>query len=435
VLLPTPRAASLAAAGLLVALLALPWPRLGGAVLALDLLLLAAVAADALRAPRPGSLAARRGFADPMSAFAPAAVGLELAWRGSRAAFVRLADAPPSSFESQGHRMEVLLPPRGEVALGYRVVPRSRGDFRFGDLHVRAAGPWGLAARQWRTELAAAVRVYPDLRGLARLDASLAPGSAPSRRGGIPDGREFEGLRPHLPGDDVRRVDWKATARRGAPVVREMGPERSQTVWLLLDCGRPLAGRLPGGRTRLDGAVDACLALSRAATRGGDRVGLVAFGSEVRALVPPGRGSGQLGPLAAALYGLDARPEEPCLSHALDLVQARQGRRALVVLFTDLTDPESGAALVARATLLCRRHLVLLVAPADPALSSAAASRPSSVEDAFARVAAARILAEREAALARLRGTGVRVADVAAGQSASAAALTGYASAKASGRL
>jgi len=434
VLLPTPRAAALAASGVLLALLSVGLPALAPAALAIDLVLLAAIGADALRSPRPGSLLARRTVRDPMSAFAPNPVELELRSRSSTAMRLRIADAPPPSFESTGHRAELALPAGDAARLRYDVVPRARGDFRFGNLAVRASGPWGLAARQWQVELAAPVRAYPDLRGLARLAGPLDLEAGAVRRPGAPEGREFEGLRPHLPGDDVRRVDWKATARRGSPVVREMGPERSQTVWLLLDCGRALAGRMPDGRTRLDGAVDACLALARAASRSGDRVGLLAFGSELRALVPPGRGTGQLGPVAAALHGLEPRPEEPGVGRALDLLGARQTRRALVVLFTDVTDPESGESLAARAALLCRRHLVLLVAAADPTLSAARSSRPASADDAFARVAAKRILAEREAALFRLRGAGVRVADVPANRLA-AAAVGGYVSAKASGRL
>jgi uncharacterized protein (DUF58 family) len=213
-----------------------------------------------------------------------------------------------------------------------------------------------------------------------------------------------------------------------------MGPEKSQTVWLLLDCGRPLAGRLPDGRTRLDGAVDACLALARAAARGGDRVGLLAFGAEVRALVLPRRGSAQLGPVAAALHGLEPRPEETDVVGAIDLVEAHQPRRALVVLLTDVSDPESSTALVARAALLRHRHLVSVVAAAHPDLLAAASRRPHSADDAYARIAAERILAERGLALRRLRSAGIRVDDVPADR-LRAAAVGGYLAAKGSGRL
>ncbi len=398
------------------------------------MVLLAAIAADALRAPRAGTVTARRTFGEPMSAFAPNRVGLELRSESATPLDLAVADSPPATFRSEGHRAGLVLPAGGSARIAYVVVPGERGTFAFGDLYLRAAGPWGLAARQWRLPLAAPVRAYPDLRGLARLGGPRDLGPGASRRGGSAEGREFEGLRPHLPGDDVRRVDWKATARRGTPVVREMGPERSQTVWLLLDCGRSLAGRLADGRSRLDEAVDACLALARSAARGGDRVGLLAFGATVRAIVPPGRGSAQLGPVAAALCGLDPRPEDPDVAGALDLLESRQSRRALVVLFTDVPDPDSGRALLARAARLCRRHLVLVVAAADPALAAAASRRPADAEDAYARVAAERILAEREGALARLRAVGVGVESVPAHRLA-AAAVGGYLAAKTSGRL
>jgi len=434
VLLPTRRTAALAGALVLLALLAVAWPPLGGAVLALDLALAVAAVLDGLRVPHPRALAAARDLSEPLSAFAPNRVALELRSAASVPLRLEVADAPPPGFDSSGHRFHLRLPAGGSARVAYQVAPRSRGDFRFGDLGARAFGPWGLAARKWRLALSAPVRVYPDLRDLGRLAGARDPGAGRHRPGFLPEGQEFEGLRPHLPGDDVRRVDWKATARRGAPVVRELGPERSQTVWLLLDCGRPLAGRLPDGRTRLDGAVDACLALARSAARGGDRVGLLAFGAEFRALVPPRRGSSQLGPVAAALHALEPRPEESDLSGALDLLEAKQVRRALLVLLTDVADPESAGELVTRAARLRRRHLLSLVSAADPDLTAAASARPRSAEDAYARIAAERILAERRLALRRLRAAGIRVDDVPPERLAEAA-VSGYLAAKGSGRL
>jgi len=434
VVLPTRRTAALAAASILLALLAIPWPALARGVLILDLLLLGAAVLDGAWAPRPGSLAARRSHGEPLNAFAPNEIAVELRALAPLALHLEVADSPPPGFESRGHRARLLVPARGANQISYEVVPRARGDFRFGDLSVRALGPWGLAARQWKVPLSAPVRVYPDLRDLGRLAGAREAAPGRPRPGLSSEGREFEGLRPHLPGDDVRRVDWKATARRGAPVVRELGPERSQTVWLLVDCGRSLAARLPDGRASLDGAVDACLALARAAARGGDRVGLLAFGAEVRALVPPRRGTGQLGPIAAALHALESRPEESDVAGALDVLEAHQRRRALVVLLTDVADPDGAAVLVARAGLLRRRHLLSLVAAADPELTAAATRRPRSAEDAYARVAAERILTERSLALRRLRSAGIRTDDVPADRLA-AAAVARYLAAKESGRL
>ena len=433
---PTPRAALLLAAAALVAL-AGSGSGAGAvlaAVLAIDAAVLALVLLDAALAPGPGAVRATRAIREPLSAFAPNGVAVRVENLARRPLRLEVADAPPAEVDAAGHRRRIALPATGEAALAYEVTPRARGRFAFGDLHVRAAGPLGLAARQWRVPLAREVRVYPDLRALATLGAGARPEAGRARARGHREAREFAALRAYFPGDDVRSIDWKASARRGSPVVREWQPERNQTVWLVLDCGRHLSARLPDGRVKLDHAVDAALAVARAAALRGDRVGVVLFGAEVQRVVPPAAGRRQLAPIAEALHVAEARVEESDYAAAFDALEARQRRRALVVVFTDLADPDTSALLLARAAHLRRRHLVLVAAVADSEIADAAAARPRDVHEAYLRVAAERILDEREAAARRLAAAGVRVESVAARELA--AVLVGrYADVKARGEL
>jgi uncharacterized protein (DUF58 family) len=408
---PTPRAALLLALGAIPALAAAGSAGVAGiaAALALDAAVLLLFLADALRAPGPGALTAARALREPLSAFAPNRVTLTVASRARRALRLELADAPPAAARATGHRRALALLPGESAALAYELVPLRRGTVAFGDLHVRARGPLGLASRQWRAPLAREVEVYPDLRGLAAAAGAERLEEGRARTRGHREGREFAALRPYLPGDDVRGIDWKATARRGSPVVREWQPERNQAVWLLLDCGRQLAARLADGRTKLDHAVDAALALARAAALRGDRAGVILFGAEPARVVLPAAGRAGLSALAEALHAAEARVEESDYGAAFDALEARQRRRALILLFTDLSDPDTSAALRDRAGLLARRHLVELVAVADSEIAEVAAARPERADEAFARVAAERILAERDLAAASLAAAGVRV--------------------------
>ncbi|HEX9242397.1 MAG TPA: DUF58 domain-containing protein [Anaeromyxobacter sp.] len=432
--LPTARAALLLALGALLALFASGTGAVPALVAAVDAALVLLVLADAARAPRPGAVRAVRTVREPLSAFAPNAVEVRLETSSPRPLRLLAADAPPASFEARGHRAALALPPGGEAVLAYEVRPRARGRAAFGDFHLRGTGPLGLAARQWKVPLAREVRVYPDLRALASLPGATRPEPGRARACGHREGREFAALRAYAPGDDVRSIDWKATARRGGPVVREWQPERNQTVWLLLDCGRHLSARLADGRVKLDHAVDAALALARAAVVRGDRAGAVLFGAEVERVVPPGTGRAQLAPLAEALHLAEARVEESDYSAALDALEARQRRRALVVIFTDLADPDTSALLLARAAQLRRRHLVLVAAVADSEIADAARARPRDAEEALVRAAAEAILDEREQAAARLASAGVRVESVPARELA-AAVVARYADVKARGEL
>ncbi len=437
---------------LLLLALGLCWPLLLGearagllVLLAWDAALLALVLLDWRRAPAASALSAERRLREPLTAFASNPVQLRLRAPPGRPLTVTLADAPPPGVDAAGHRRALRLPggdAPGEAIVDYTVTPRSRGRHVFGDLHLRLLGPLGLCWRPVRLPLGREVSVYPDLglglgaglaaAGLASSPALVHPGR--EARTGRAEGREFSALRGYQAGDDLRSVDWKATARRGWPVVREWQPERNQTLWLLIDCGRNLGGRLEGHRTRLDRAVEAALALARAAAERGDRTGLILFGAEVERVVPPEAGRTRLGPLAEALHLARSRPVEADLGAAFDALLARQRRRALVVLFTELADPDATALLLARAAVLRRRHLVALASIADPELTAAATARPGSPVEAFARAAAERIVDEREGSSRRLAAAGVAVIHAAAAD-LPAAVVARYAAVKAQGLL
>jgi uncharacterized protein (DUF58 family) len=334
----------------------------------------------------------------------------------------------------------VALAPEGvEAVVEYLVTPRSRGRHTFGDVHLRVLGPLGLAWRPVRLPMEEEVAVYPESREVASSAfipdvVAMVPDLGRAARLGRGEGREFSALRHYLVGDDLRAIDWKATAKRGWPVVREWQPERNQTVWLLIDCGRHLGARLDDGRTKLDRVVEAALALARAAAERGDRTGAILFGAEVERIVPPEARTTRLGPLAEALCRAEARPVEADHGAAFDELLARQRRRALVVVFTELSDPETSALLLARAELLGRRHLVVVAAISDAELIEAATTRPTTGSAARSRSVAERIVEEREAAARRLAAAGVAVVTAPAGGLA-AAVVARYAAVKARGTL
>ncbi len=440
--IPSSRAVLLLALGL-------AWPPLLGpglagvlTMVAWDATLLALLLLDWWRAPLGEPFSAERRLRLPLTAFCANPVSLRLRAAPGRALRLALADAPPPGFEAAGHRQALLLPRRaapGEVTIDYQVTPRSRGRHAFGDLHLRLLGPLGLCWRSSRLALGEEVSVYPDLGLGTAASTELAVVPEPGRRGrdlrtGRSEGREFAALRAYQTGDDLRSVDWKATARRGWPVVRDWQPERNQTLWILLDCSRNLAARLEQDRTRLDRAVEAALALARAAAERGDRTGLILFGAEVERVVPAEAGRTRLGPLAEALHLARSRPVEADFGAAFDVLMARQRRRALVVLFTELNDPDATALLLARAGVLRRRHLVAVASIADPELVEAASARPATAAEAFARAAAERLVDEREHSERRLSAAGVTVIH-AAGRALPAAVVARYAAVKARGLL
>lgn len=428
--LPTPRAAALLALPVVPALLAVAW--LPAAWLAAGLLvpwlLLLLLDGRSLLALR---VRGARPLPELMIAFATNSLLLELENPGGRPIHGGWLDLLPDGTEAQG---PFRLAPGEQLRIPLAVKP-ARGPARFGDVHLRLHGQRGLMARDLRLEASGTVKVYPDLRepGDALLVARprLEGGLARLRRMG--EGREFDALRPYREGDDLRAVDWKATARRGHLVSREYAPEKNQTVLLLLDCGRHLVAR-EGGRSKLDHTVEAALRLARTSLEQGDAVGLIAFGAALRGVVAPARGRAHLRALAEACHALQPELEESDYAAAFDQVGRASVRRALVCTFTELADADASRLLLARTMALRPRHLPLVVALKDAELAALQDGVPRDVDGAFARAAAVRLLGERERAVTLLRAGGAAVVWSEAGALARGA-INAYLRVKERGRL
>jgi uncharacterized protein (DUF58 family) len=426
----SPRALFLLSLALVPSLFALARPGLVVPVLLADLFLGVLCFLDFALAPRADELGVERRVPSVLSSGVPVPVELLFTSKAHRPLRGVWQDTPPVALRAdEGTRRGrfALSSTRRQQTAIYRLSPETRGDFRFGDVSVRLLGPWGLCFRQVQVPLPFEVKVYPDLRALSR-DALLTAGAendvsrVRTLKGS--EGREFESLRDYRSGDDFRAIDWKATARRAKPVVRVHQPEQNQPVLLLLDCGRHMAGRVHG-RRKLDHAVDACLRLARVCLEAGDHVGVVAFARSVHSLLMPRKGVAQLRALAHALYRVDARLEESDYVLAIDTAFQRQHKRTLAVLFTDLMDPQTSAALIRPTLRLRPRHVPFVVSLHDEALSRAATASPEGVHDAYARQVASGLEEEYRRTTIELRHAGAQVVRAPA-RTLSASAINQY---------
>ena len=382
--------------------------------LAADLLILVAAAADAVLIPRPGQLHLERRVPGRVSLGGEAEIELEVESTFPRPLRLRVTDdLPPSLGRRGGEVLELVLPPRGRARAAYRVDAIERGEATLGDLHLRLLGPLGLVWRQRRERRTDTILVQPGLAevGRARLlgmrHRLREPGMRAVRAGG--EGTSFESLREYVRGDDPRRIDWKATARRGNLIVRQFEAERSQDVLVAIDAGRWMAERI-GGRERLDHALAAALLLADTAAAQGDRVGVFVFAERVEHFLPPARAS--LPRLADVLGRVEARLREPDYPAAFAYLSRQLRRRSLLVLFTDVIDARTSAALLAHLGAAAHRHLVLAVTLRNTALDAAATTPMHDEAAVFRRAAAEELLGARSQALVTMQRAGVLVADV-----------------------
>ncbi len=326
-------------------------------------------------------------------------------------------------------------PPGERRVLTTTLLPTRRGDRLPDRVTVRSVGPLGLAARQGRHEVPWRVRVQPPFTSRRFLPEKLArlrqlDGRVAARVRG--QGTEFDSLREYVEGDDVRSIDWRATARRTETVVRTWRPERDRRLLLVLDTGRTSAGRV-GDAPRLDAALDAALLLAALAVRAGDRVDLLAVDRELRAAVEGAGRDDVLPRLVDVMARLEPALVETDHRRTVSEVLRRARRRCLVVLFTSLETAPLEEGLLPVLGALTARHTVVLAAVADPRVEEMATGR-GAVAAVYDAAAAERARAERGRLTALLRRRGVEVVDAPPDALAPAVA-DAYLSLKAEGRL
>jgi uncharacterized protein (DUF58 family) len=412
VLSPDARLLAVFGAWVLGAAAAVVFPELGWALAVSGLLLGAAVLADTFSLLTGGALHLERELPARLEVGVDDELRVRVHNPRKRRVAAQVFDEVPRDLAPADPQFDLTLEPGETRELRYAVAPRVRGDRALGVVAALERGPFGLLRRRAVGGAGQVLRVHPDTRRFLVPEA-LSPrkvlsslGVKPARQRG--EGTEFESLRDYVPGDDPRRIDWRATARRGRYVTRLQQHERNHTVIVAVDASRLMGGRLgEGEHTKLDGAIDAALALAWSALHAGDRAGLVVFDRERRLALEPVAKRAHLGAFVDALAPVEPRLVEADYRVLVDSLLGRRQRRALVVILTDFADSDAGA-LVTPLALLARRHQVLLVALRDRRF----ARLDDEDSGVYERIVLDDLLREREETLARLRLQGVHTLDL-----------------------
>ncbi len=333
---------------------------------------------------------------------------------GARPAAVWVRGALPAPHDGLHVSRHLALPAEGFVTWTWRVRPTLRGTTTFPPTWLRVRGRFGLLWRTVRPGETQSVRVYPDFRRVAhfalmsRSDRSSWLGLHQQRRRG--EGLEFHQLREYRPGDSLRQIDWKAVSRRRELVSREYQEERNQQIVVLLDCGRRMRA-VDDDLSHFDHALNAVLLLAFVGLRTGDAVGLMTFAGEDRWL-PPVKGGQALSTLLDRVYDLQTTRRPTDYVDAARRLMARQRRRALVVVVSNLGDADGGE-LPQAAALLRRRHVVVHASLRETVLDRVRETPVSDLPGAL-RLASTHALCERRRqAHEALQRRGVHALDVA----------------------
>jgi uncharacterized protein (DUF58 family) len=419
-----------------------PWP--AATFTALLGLLAVMVIADVALAASPFQLHCTRLPNGSVRLGEPITLGLLIHNTGRRRFDGRIRDAWPPSTQAEPASHAIDLAAGQLLRVDTCLRPIRRGDQQSAAITVRSIGPLGLAGRQRSRPVPGTVRVLPPFLSRKHLPSRLArlremDGLLPTLTRG--QGTEFDSLREYVIGDDVRSIDWRATARRSDVVVRTWRPERDRRVVIVLDTGRTAAGRVgvdptagdPNGWPRLDWSMDAALLLAALASRAGDTVDFLAHDRVTKAGVFGASRTELLGRVVEAMAPLRPALIESDATAMVSAVIRRTRRRALVVLMTDLNASALDEGLLPVLPRLSTKHQVIVAAVADPRVDELAAGR-SDAAAVYDAAAAERSRSERSAIASRLRRSGVEVVDAAPTELAPALADR-YLAMKAAGRL
>ena len=390
-------------------------PALGALFIVADIALIGLAILEAAGLPRGSWLSATRETRNAWEVDEPDVVTIVWTPGAKRRVTLAWVDGSPRSCSPMTPAGGVLnLDEIRRYRSVYRVQPQQRGVHGFGRLYSRVTGRWGLTLRQDVFYTPQDVKIYPALPdniGRFQVARRLAGhrGMHAIRRRGI--GGDFDSLRPFHVGDDVRLIDWKATARSGDLITRQYTLERDQNLMICLDAGREMLGD-EAGMPRMEWALRGALTLAAEAVDVGDRVGMAVFGAGRREVIPPASGLQQFRQIREMLF--DVQPSYIEADMETGMTQLRQAlrKRSLVVLLTDIADAGAGDNLAQAMGGLLGRHLFIVAALRNPDFNTGDDTEARDAREAVTRVFAAEHQRERSRALAKLSGHGVYVLDV-----------------------
>jgi uncharacterized protein (DUF58 family) len=381
-------------------------------VIALDAFWLWRLPSPRVQRQLPGSLALGRW----------SEIHIEIEHDSLRAVPLALIDHGPQAagnqYELENLPQDIVLRPQRKARLSYRLRPTSRGHFIFERIEILLRSPLRLWLSRRYLPAADTARVYPDFARLHNgqllaVDNWLNQlGVRQRQRRGL--GLEFNQLREFREGDSLRQIDWKATARQRMPIAREYQDERDQQIVFMLDCGRRMRSQ-DGELTHFDHALNACLLLGYVALRQGDAVGLSTFAAEQDRHLAPIKGAGQLNVLMNHVYDLNSTQRPADYRSAIRQLLARQKRRALIVLVTNLRD-EDDDQLLESVKQLSRHHRVLIASLREEVLDELRQTPVQTWQKALDYCGTVDFLNARAELHERLSAHGIPVLDVRPGE-------------------
>lgn len=326
--------------------------------------------------------------------------------KGSYKVEVELIDEVPDyHFKVREAVMTCAIAPRKKASISYEVMPKKRGAFKFGNIHIRVKGKLGFCYQYGLISLEREYKVYPNLQTLKKYRMTMYKHLLEREERRIikirDKGTAFESLKEYVVGDDYRKINWKASARVDKPIVNQYEPEKNQRVYTFIDSGRPMSYTLRG-ECKLDKAINTALILSDMVTRNGDLLGMMSFNTRIEGFVMPGKGSGHRDRLMESLYHMDSTNLTSNYEDAFLHFKGKERHKSIIFMFTDFDTYEEADLLAKAASVIEKVHILVIVLIKNKDIEAMTLQTAETEEAIFNKAVAIDLLEERKKAIRRL---------------------------------
>ncbi len=323
---------------------------------------------------------------------------------------IEVIDELPEQFQVRDFAIIRYIPALATVNLEYLLTPYNRGLYSFGSTHVYLSSSLGMMARRFTFLNGCDVPVFPSYQQLHNLQL-LMRGIEPVSTGlgrmrKLGQSMEFEQIKEYVPGDDVRTVNWKATARKGGLMVNSYSEEKSQQIYCLIDKGRLM--KMPfDGLSLLDYAINSTLVITHVCLQKQDRIGLISFAEKMGSFIPADRNPIQQENILNALYKQQTEFLEPDFEMLYMQVRQRIRQRSLLILFTNFETLQGARRQIPYLQSIAKYHLLLVVFFENTELKLVANAKADTVEDIYVQTVADKFLYEKKLIVKELSNHGI----------------------------
>lgn len=326
------------------------------------------------------------------------------------AVFVEIIDELPEQFQVRNWKKFIHLTAKERKTISYTVEPTQRGEYHFGNILLFTGSPLRLLSRKFTIPAEKMIPVYPSFMQLRKYDllsrATIQSETGSKRMRKIGHSMEFEQVKEYVSGDDIRTLNWKATARKGGLMVNNFTDERSQQVYCIIDKGRLM--KMPfNGLTLLDYAVNSCLVLSNVCLRKQDRVGVITFANKIGSVLPADRKAVQKDHILKLLYNQQTGFLESDFEMLYLQIRNRIKHRSLLVLFTNFESVSGLKRQLDYLRSIASHHLLVVIFFENTELRQLTDAKAKNVEDVYIKTIAEKFAFEKRLIVKELLKHGI----------------------------